>query len=64
MVCYAEVNKEFKDEVVKLSDEVGLKQAAAQLGIVYSTRCRNGDRNAKLTVTTLLSAAAFVAMRR
>ena len=30
-------DREFKEEVVKLSDEVGLKQAAAQLGIAYYT---------------------------
>ena len=28
-------NKEFKEESVKLSDEIGVKQAAAQLGIPY-----------------------------
>ncbi len=28
-------DKEFKEEAVKLSDEVGVKQAAAQLGIPY-----------------------------
>lgn len=28
-------DKEFKEEAVKLSDEVGVKQAAAQLGISY-----------------------------
>ena len=26
-------DKEFKEEAVKLSDEVGIKQAAAQLGV-------------------------------
>lgn len=30
-------DKEFKEEAGKLSDEVGLKQAAAQLGIAYYT---------------------------
>ena len=30
-------DKEFKEEAVKLSDEVGVKQAAAQLGIPYYT---------------------------
>jgi transposase len=30
-------DKEFKEEVVKLSDEVGVKQAVAQLGIPYYT---------------------------
>ena len=28
-------DKEFKEEAVKLSDEIGVKQAAAQLGILY-----------------------------
>lgn len=28
-------DKEFKEESVKLSDEIGVKQAAAQLGIPY-----------------------------
>ena len=30
-------DKEFKEEAVKLTDEVGIKQAAAQLGVVYYT---------------------------
>ena len=30
-------NKEFKEEAVKLSDEVGVHQAAEQLGITYYT---------------------------
>lgn len=30
-------DKEFKEEAVKLSDEVGVKQAAAQLGVSYYT---------------------------
>jgi transposase len=30
-------DKGFKEEAVKLSDEVGLKQASAQLGIAYYT---------------------------
>jgi len=28
-------DKEFKEEAVKLSDEVGVKQAAVQLGVPY-----------------------------
>ncbi|MPM77721.1 hypothetical protein SDC9_124729 [bioreactor metagenome] len=31
----SEYDKEFKEEAVKLSDEVGVKQAAAQLGVPY-----------------------------
>jgi transposase len=30
-------DKEFKEEAVKLFDEVGVKQAAAQLGVSYYT---------------------------
>ena len=30
-------SKEFKEEAVKLSDEIGLKKAAQQLGIQYYT---------------------------
>jgi transposase len=30
-------DKEFKEEAVKLSDEVGVKQAASQLGVPYYT---------------------------
>lgn len=32
--------KEFKEEAVKLSDDVGVKAAADQFGISYSTLCR------------------------
>lgn len=30
-------NKEFKEQALKLSDEIGLKKAAAQLGLCYNT---------------------------
>lgn len=30
-------SKEFKDEALKLSDEIGVKKAALQLGIAYYT---------------------------
>ena len=30
-------SKEFKEEALKLSDEIGVKKAAQQLGIVYYT---------------------------
>ena len=30
-------SREFKEQAIKLSDEVGLKQACLQLGIVYGT---------------------------
>ena len=32
-------DKEFKEEAVKLSDEIGVKQAAAQLGILRPPSC-------------------------
>ena len=30
-------SKEFKEQAIKLSDEIGIRQACAQLGLVYST---------------------------
>ena len=30
-------NKQFKEEALKLSDEIGVKKAAAQLGLAYYT---------------------------
>ena len=30
-------SKEFKEQAIKLSDEIGVKQTCAQLGLVYST---------------------------
>ena len=30
-------SKEFKEQAIKLSDEIGVKQACAQLGLVYAT---------------------------
>ena len=33
----AKYSKEFKREAVKLSDEIGIKQAASQLGLPYYT---------------------------
>ena len=30
-------DKEFKEEAVKISDEVGIKQAVAQIGVAYYT---------------------------
>ena len=35
MFTMRKYDKEFKEEAVKLSDEVGVKQAASQLGIPY-----------------------------
>ena len=31
-------SKEFKEEALKLSDEIGVKKAAQQLGIAYASR--------------------------
>lgn len=28
-------SKEFKEQAIKVSDEIGVKQAGAQLGLVY-----------------------------
>ena len=39
-------SKDFKEEALKLSDEVGVKKAAAQLGLPYS-HCRIGETNVK-----------------
>ncbi len=55
-------NKEFKEEAVKLSDEVGTKQAAAQLGVAYYTLSAWCQK--RLTAILLLWAAVFAAMRR
>ena len=33
----AKYSKEFKEEALKLSDEIGVKKAASQLGIPYYT---------------------------
>ena len=30
-------SKEFKEQAIKLSDEIGIRQACAQLGLVYGT---------------------------
>ena len=35
-------SKEFKEEALKLSDEIGVKKAAQQLGIAYFTPQRGG----------------------
>ena len=44
--------KEFKEQAIKLSDEIGLKQACSQLGITYVTlsdwrNSYNRERNSK-----------------
>ena len=37
MFVMAKYSKEFKEEALKLSDEIGVKKAAAQLGLQYFT---------------------------
>ena len=41
-------SKEFREEALKLSDEIGVKNAAAQLGVAYYTLAdwRNRRKNA------------------
>ena len=58
-------SKEFKEEALKLSDEIGLKKAAQQLGIQYYTlsdwrakrnaaaKAQMTDDEAKLRITEL-----------
>ena len=36
-------SKEFKEEALKLSDEIGVKKAAQQLGIAYYTLLLGAD---------------------
>ena len=36
-------DREFKEEAVKLSDEIGVKQATAQLGMAAVLDCYNGE---------------------
>jgi transposase len=45
-------SKEFKTEALKLSDEIGVKKAAAQLGIQYYT-IADWRKNRKATEETL-----------
>lgn len=52
-------DKEFKEEAVKLPDEVGVKQAVAQLGIPYYTLAKW-----RLLEIMLLSAVESVVTRR
>ncbi len=51
-------SKEFKEEALKLSDEIGLKKAAQQLGIQYYTLSdwrtkRNGMSPFSIILTVL-----------
>ena len=41
----ATYSKEFKEEAIRLSDEIGNKKAAAQLGILYYTLADWRNRN-------------------
>ena len=38
-------SKEFKEEALKLSDEIGVKKAAQQLGVAYYTDRKNTRLN-------------------
>lgn len=49
-------SKEFKEQAIKLSDEIGVKQACVQLGLVYGTladwrKSYNRERILKSEVT-------------
>ena len=56
-------DKEFKKEAVKLSDEVCVKQASAQLGIPYYT-LGSGVKSERSSGTMLSWAAGSAGMRR
>ena len=49
----AKYSKEFKVEALKLSDEIGIKKAASQLGLPYYTLAdwRNRNRNSILGIS-------------
>lgn len=49
-------DKAFKEEAVRLSDEIGVKKAAEQLGVFY-IRCRNGESEEPCMVTAHILAA-------
>lgn len=48
-------SKEFKEEAIRLSDEIGNKKAAAQLGIPYYTLAdwRNNSKHKSKQIETL-----------
>ncbi|MBQ9468628.1 MAG: transposase [Clostridia bacterium] len=49
-------SKEFKEEALRLSDEIGVKKAASQLGIPYYTLADwRQSRKAKRTDTSVMS---------
>ena len=37
-------DKEFREQAIELSDEVGIKKASEQLGIPYATLVSTGDK--------------------
>lgn len=51
-------DKSFKDEAVKLSDEIGVKAAAAQLGIPYYTL--SGWRNNRKSMGMIIYVEADI----
>ena len=49
-------SKEFKEEALRLSDELGVKKASSQLGIPYYTLAEwRQDRKSKRTETSAMS---------
>jgi len=56
-------NKGFKEEAVKLSDEVGVHQAAEQLGI-HITRWRAGVKNERPIGTRHILGARYLKANR
>lgn len=58
MFKMAKYSKEFKEEALKLSDEIGVKKAAAQLGLQYFTLADwRKDRKYKEKHTVVLTEA-------
>ena len=52
----AKYSKEFKEEALKLSDKIGVKKAAAQLGLQYFTLADwRKDRKSKEKHTVVLT---------
>ena len=53
----AQYTKEFREQAILLSDEIGVKKAAEQLGVIYSTlvdwrKRRNSMKKEKAAVST------------
>ncbi|WP_211228331.1 hypothetical protein [Paenibacillus pinihumi] len=50
-------DKAFKEEAVRLSDEIGPKKAAEQLGVAYTTPCRIEESEEPCTAMERISGA-------